>query len=40
MNPNIGMWLPRNNLSEHKNLKKVIMKNVQLKFEENKDVDV
>nr|XP_004298177.2 PREDICTED: cyclic nucleotide-gated ion channel 1-like [Fragaria vesca subsp. vesca] len=42
MNPDIDMWLTRNNFSKRdkKLMKKVIMKNVQQKLEENKDVDL
>lgn len=40
MNPEIDLWLSRNYLSEDKDLKKAIMKNVHQKLEKNKDVDL
>nr|XP_011469089.1 PREDICTED: cyclic nucleotide-gated ion channel 1-like isoform X2 [Fragaria vesca subsp. vesca] len=41
VNLDIDLWLSRNDLSEHKKeIKKLIIKNVQQKVEENKDVDV
>ncbi|KAL6200481.1 hypothetical protein ACLB2K_030262 [Fragaria x ananassa] len=40
VNLDIDLWLSRNDISGQKEIKKLIMKNVQQKVEENKDVDV
>lgn len=41
VNLDIDLWLSRNDISgQKKEIKKLIMKNVQQKVEENKDVDV